>query len=80
MAVRWSRVAPQLALTPALAVTLTAFFGAIIWIVYLSFTASRRFPDYELVGLKQYDPPLQRRPPGSISLEEHGDPRHRQPR
>jgi glucose/mannose transport system permease protein len=39
---------------PALAVTLTAFVGAIIWSVYLSFTASRRFPDYGLVGLKQY--------------------------
>src|SRR5439155_1710977 len=55
MAVRWSRVAPQAALVPALAVTLTAFVGAIIWSVYLSFTASRRFPDYALAGLKQYD-------------------------
>jgi glucose/mannose transport system permease protein len=54
MAVRWSRVTPQLALAPALVVTLTAFVGAILWSVYLSFTASRRFPDYELVGFKQY--------------------------
>lgn len=54
MAVRWSRIAPQLALTPSLAVTLTAFIGAICWSVYLSFSASRRFPDYALVGLKQY--------------------------
>lgn len=54
MAVRWSRVAPQIALTPALLVTLTAFVGAIAWSVYLSFTASRRFPDYTLVGFKQY--------------------------
>ena len=54
MAVRWSRVAPQLALTPAVAVTLIAFFGAIVWTVYLSFSASRRFPDYEIVGFKQY--------------------------
>ena len=29
MAIKWSRVAPQLALTPSLAVTLTAFVGAI---------------------------------------------------
>ena len=54
MAVRWSRVAPQLALTPAVAVTLIAFFGAIVWTIYLSFSASRRFPDYEIVGFKQY--------------------------
>ena len=54
MALRWSRVAPQLALTPALAVTLIAFVGAILWSVYLSFSASRRFPDYALIGFKQY--------------------------
>jgi glucose/mannose transport system permease protein len=55
MAVRWSRVTPRAALMPALAVTLTAFVGAILWSVYLSFTASRRFPDYGFIGLKQYD-------------------------
>jgi glucose/mannose transport system permease protein len=55
MAVRWSRVAPQIALTPSLAVTATAFVGAIIWSVYLSFTASRRFPDYTFAGLKHYE-------------------------
>jgi glucose/mannose transport system permease protein len=54
MAVRWSRVAPQLALSPAVMLTIFAFFGSICWTVYLSFTASRRFPDYTLVGLKQY--------------------------
>jgi glucose/mannose transport system permease protein len=48
MAVRWSKVAPQLALTPALAITLTAFIGAILWTIYLSFTKSRRFPEYQL--------------------------------
>ncbi len=51
---RWSRVAPRLALAPAGAVTMVAFIGSILWTIYLSFTASRRFPDYELVGLKQY--------------------------
>lgn len=51
---RWSRVAPRLALAPAGAVTLVAFAGSILWTIYLSFTASRRFPDYEFVGLKQY--------------------------
>ena len=48
MAVRWSRLAPQLALTPALAVTLVGFVGSIGWTVYMSFTRSRRFPDYAI--------------------------------
>jgi len=54
VAIRWSRVSPQVALAPALAVTLVAFVGAIAWSILLSFTASRRFPDYALVGFKQY--------------------------
>lgn len=43
---RWSRIAPQLALTPALAVTAVAFVGSIAWTIYLSFTRSRRLPEY----------------------------------
>jgi len=46
--IRWSRLAPQLALTPALAVTLVGFVWAIGWTIYMSFTRSRRFPDYEI--------------------------------
>jgi glucose/mannose transport system permease protein len=45
---RWSRIAPQLALTPALAVTAVAFVGSIGWTAYLSFTRSRRLPEYEI--------------------------------
>ncbi len=48
MNIRWSRLAPQMALTPALAVTLIAFFGAICWTIFMSFTGSRRFPEYHL--------------------------------
>ncbi len=48
MAIRWSRVSPQLALTPAVAVTLVAFLGAICWTIYISLTRSRRFPDYQI--------------------------------
>ena len=48
MALRWSKVSPQLALTPAVAVTLVAFIGAIGWTIYISFTRSRRFPDYTI--------------------------------
>jgi glucose/mannose transport system permease protein len=55
MTVRWSKVAPQLALTPATVVTATAFIGAVVWSIYLSFTRSRRFPDYMLEGPRQYE-------------------------
>jgi glucose/mannose transport system permease protein len=46
MAIRMSRLAPQLALTPAVAITAIAFVGAICWTIYMSFTRSRRFPEY----------------------------------
>ncbi|MBL4646205.1 MAG: sugar ABC transporter permease [Rhizobiales bacterium] len=48
MAIRFSRVSPQLALIPAVTITLVAFIGAIVWTVYMSFTRSRRFPSYEI--------------------------------
>ena len=48
MSIRWTRVAPQLALSPALAVTMVAFIGSILWTIYLSLTRSRRVPDYEI--------------------------------
>ena len=57
MAVRWSRVAPQLALTPAVAVTLVAFFGAILWTIYMSFTnykANMGWVKYRGVGIDNY--------------------------
>jgi glucose/mannose transport system permease protein len=58
MALRWSRVSPQLALIPAVTVTLVAFVGAIGWTIYMSFTRSRRFPDYAIdpeLWYRQYD-------------------------
>lgn len=48
MAVRWSRLSPQLALIPAVSVTAVAFLGAIVWTLYISFTRSRRFPEYSI--------------------------------
>ncbi|MBU1176777.1 MAG: sugar ABC transporter permease [Alphaproteobacteria bacterium] len=48
MRLRWSSIAPQLALTPALTVTAVAFIGSILWTIYLSFTRSRRLPDYTI--------------------------------
>jgi len=46
MAVKTSWLAPRVALTPALAVTFVAFFLSIAWTIYMSFTRSRRLPDY----------------------------------
>ena len=46
MALRWSRVSPQFALTPAVAITLVAFIGAIVWTIYMSFTESKAFASY----------------------------------
>ena len=46
MALRWSRLSPQLALIPAVTVTTVAFAGAIAWTIVISFTESRRFPEY----------------------------------
>lgn len=48
MAVRWSRLSPQIALAPAVLITLVAFVGAILWTIYISFTPSRRFPEYAI--------------------------------
>jgi glucose/mannose transport system permease protein len=48
MVIRWSRIVPQMALAPAVTVTLVAFVGSILWTVYLSFTRSRRLPDYAI--------------------------------
>jgi glucose/mannose transport system permease protein len=58
MAIRWSRASPRIALVPALAITAIAFFGAIVWTVWISFTRSRRFPDYAIDfadWARQYD-------------------------
>jgi glucose/mannose transport system permease protein len=54
MKIRWSKVAPQAALMPAVAVTLAAFVGSVLWTIYVSFTNTKRFPDYSIAGLKQY--------------------------
>lgn len=48
MSIRWSRLSPRLALVPALTITAVAFVGAIGWTIYMSFTRSRRFPNYEI--------------------------------
>lgn len=48
MAIRWSWASPRIALIPALTTTAVAFFGAILWTIWISFTRSRRFPEYTI--------------------------------
>jgi len=48
MTLRWTRLSPQIALAPAVLVTLVAFVCSIFWTIYLSFTRSRRVPDYSI--------------------------------
>jgi glucose/mannose transport system permease protein len=54
MTIKWSKLAPQLALTPAAALASLTFLGGSCWTIYLSFTASRRFPDYAFAGFRHY--------------------------
>lgn len=46
MRLRWSRLSPQLAMLPAVSITLIAFLGSIGWTILMSFTRSRRLPEY----------------------------------
>ena len=58
MALRWSHWSPRIALVPAVVITAVAFVGSIGWTIYISFTRSRRFPDYEIDWtdwLRQYE-------------------------
>ncbi len=62
MAVRWSRVAPQIALMPALLLVAVGFVGTIGWTILISFTKSRRFPEFIFDPngwTSQYEPALQ---------------------
>ena len=48
MGLRWSKITPQIALAPAVAITAVAFVGSIGWTVLLSLTKSKRLPDYTI--------------------------------
>ncbi len=48
MRLRWSKVTPQIALAPAVALTLVTFVGSICWTVYMSLTKSKRMPHYAI--------------------------------
>lgn len=57
MAIRRSKLVPLVALAPAALTTSVAFFGAIGWTIYLSFTDSRIFPNYTIADnwSRQYE-------------------------
>ncbi|OMH29519.1 ABC transporter permease [Motiliproteus sp. MSK22-1] len=46
---------PKLVLAPSFTVILLFVYGFILWTVYLSFSASRMLPNYEWVGLDQWE-------------------------
>jgi glucose/mannose transport system permease protein len=48
------RLAPHLALAPALLIALVAYCGGMGWTVWISFTKSRMLPSSVFVGLRQY--------------------------
>lgn len=48
MRYRLGRMAPQLALLPAVLITLVAFVGSILWTIWISFTRSRRLPEFSV--------------------------------
>lgn len=54
MTLRWSRLSPQIAMLPAVGITLVAFLGSIGWTILMSFTRSRRLPEYVI----EWDRPL----------------------
>lgn len=52
---RLEHLLPRIVMSPTIAITLIFFYGFIIWTTVLSFTNSRMLPDYEFVGLLQYE-------------------------
>jgi glucose/mannose transport system permease protein len=51
---RRRRIAPQLALLPALVVVLVAYVGTMLWTIWISFTRSRLLPVNDFAGIDQY--------------------------
>jgi glucose/mannose transport system permease protein len=49
-----SRLAPGLALSPAMLIVVVAYLGCTAWTVWISLTASRMLPNATFVGLYQY--------------------------
>ena len=44
-----------LALSPSVLAAVVCFYGCIAWMVYISFTRSKLLPNYDFVGLLQYE-------------------------
>ncbi|MDW6024213.1 sugar ABC transporter permease [Mesorhizobium sp. BAC0120] len=50
-----TRTTPYIAMLPAYAAAFVGYLGSIGWMIYISFTASKSLPKYELVGTYQYE-------------------------
>jgi glucose/mannose transport system permease protein len=51
---RIEQAMPKVVVAPTFVCALIFIYGFIVWNAYLSFTASRMLPNYELVGMAQY--------------------------
>lgn len=51
----WQQHLPKIVLAPSFVVILIFVYGFIAWTTYLSFSASKMLPNYEWVGLDQYE-------------------------
>ena len=51
----WQENLPKVVLAPSFVVILLFVYGFILWTLYLSFSASRMLPNYEWVGLDQWE-------------------------
>ena len=78
MVIRWSRWSPQLALTPALAVTLVAFIGAIVWTIFCPSPARAASPNTRSTG--RMGPPVRAPVQGRRLGHLAPEPRHPRPR
>src|SRR3954452_23130270 len=46
---------PKIVLAPSFAAILVFVYGFIVWTIYLSFTNSKTFPNYDLTGTRAYE-------------------------
>nr|WP_319389169.1 sugar ABC transporter permease [uncultured Cohaesibacter sp.] len=55
MADRLDRWIPKIVIAPGFLAILLFVYGFIIWTAYISFSKSRMLPNYDLIGLRQYE-------------------------
>ena len=55
IALRLERIIPKLVIAPGFLAILLFVYGFIIWTAYISFSKSKMLPNYDLIGLRQYE-------------------------